>query len=284
MQIPTLFGRLVYLASLRDAASGLYQHEVLNTLMNPEDSDRALSRGHRRLFSEWLARGIAEQRRDLDEYLRTAGAPRNFHQYRTLVPPTARDVRAAVVPHRSGDVDGIASLRTPRRRLGQALDRKVRKQFGPPMNAEKPVFFLSVFICTTTCQILRGPRRSYVGQVFNLRRVFNPPGERSSPARETIRPPAARNIPRGWVAALLLCVHRRPIMLFLPAAPPGAVGTVVREPIPGGCRSPSRFRPFATALHDRVGDRKVRSRGNASPGGRPDSGTEAEFWGRIASR
>ncbi len=92
MQIPTLFGRLVYLASLRDAASGLYQHEVLNTLMNPEDSDRALSRGHRRLFSEWLARGIAEQRRDLDEYLRTAGAPRNFHQYRTLVPPTARDV------------------------------------------------------------------------------------------------------------------------------------------------------------------------------------------------
>ena len=62
-----------------------------------------------------------------------------------------------------------------------------------------------LFSCTTTRQILRAPRRFYVGQVFNLGPIFNRPGERSSPARETIWPPAARNIPRGWVAALLLC-------------------------------------------------------------------------------
>jgi hypothetical protein len=91
-QIPTLFGRLVYLASLRDPASGRYRHEVLNTLMDAEDSDRALSRGHHRLFSEWLAHGMEEQRRDLDEYLRTAGAPGDVRQYHNLVPPRARDV------------------------------------------------------------------------------------------------------------------------------------------------------------------------------------------------
>ena len=57
------------------------------------------------------------------------------------------------------------------------------------------------------------------GQVVNLRPrpegTRNRPGERSSPARETIRPPAARNIPRGWVAALLLWAGCQP------AAPPG---------------------------------------------------------------
>jgi hypothetical protein len=92
LQIPTVFGRLVYLASLRDAASGLYRQEVLNTLMNPEDSHRALSRGHHRLFSEWLARGMAEQRSDLDKYLRSSRASRDFRQYRNLIPPGARDV------------------------------------------------------------------------------------------------------------------------------------------------------------------------------------------------
>jgi hypothetical protein len=35
---------------------------------------------------------MAEQRSDLDEYLRTAGAPRDSRQYHNLVPPRARDV------------------------------------------------------------------------------------------------------------------------------------------------------------------------------------------------
>ena len=45
----------------------------------------------------------------------------------------------------------------------------------------------------------------YVGQAGSLRRVVNPPGERSSPPRETNWPPAVRNITRGSVAAVLLC-------------------------------------------------------------------------------
>lgn len=91
-QIPTLFGRLVYLASLRDSATGRYSHEILNTLMGAEDSDRALCRSHHQLFSEWLAYSLAEQKSDLDEYLSTAGGPRHFRHYQNLIPPTARDV------------------------------------------------------------------------------------------------------------------------------------------------------------------------------------------------
>jgi len=58
----------------------------------------------------------------------------------------------------------------------------------------------------------------YVGQAGSLRRVVNPPGERSSPPRETNWPPAVRNITRGSVAAVLLCgqVVNRPGELVSP--------------------------------------------------------------------
>jgi hypothetical protein len=107
LHIPTLFGRLVYLASLRDPASGRYRHEVLNELMGADDSDRALNRSHRRAFSEWLAHSMAEQRRDLDEYLRTAGAPGDSRQYHSLVPPAARDVERQLF---LGDLETLMEL------------------------------------------------------------------------------------------------------------------------------------------------------------------------------
>lgn len=91
-QIPTLFGRLVFLASLRDNASGRYRHDVLSALMGPEDSDRTLSRSHHQLFSEWLGYSLSQQKEDLDEYLSTAGGPRHFRHYHYLIPPTAREV------------------------------------------------------------------------------------------------------------------------------------------------------------------------------------------------
>jgi hypothetical protein len=91
-QIPTLFGRLVYLASLRDTVTGRYRHEILDTLMGAEDTDRTLCRSHHQLFSEWLAFSLAEQKSDLDEYLSTTGGPRHFRHYHNLIPPTARDV------------------------------------------------------------------------------------------------------------------------------------------------------------------------------------------------
>jgi len=91
-QIPTLFGRLVFLASLRDPATGRYRHEALNAFLGEEDSDRALSRSHHQLFSEWLAYSLAEQKSDLDEYLNMTGGPRYVRHYDGLIPPAARDV------------------------------------------------------------------------------------------------------------------------------------------------------------------------------------------------
>ena len=91
-QIPTVFGRLVYMASLRDAVSGRYTHESLVRLQGAEDADRTLCHSHHQVFSEWLGFGLAEQKSDLDDYLRAAGSTRYALRYRELIPPTARDV------------------------------------------------------------------------------------------------------------------------------------------------------------------------------------------------
>ena len=91
-QIPTVFGRLTYLASLRDTSSGKYIHDGLMRLLGPEDADRTLCQSHHQVFSEWLGFSLAEQKSDLDEYLSIAGSPREALPYRDLVPPTARDV------------------------------------------------------------------------------------------------------------------------------------------------------------------------------------------------
>lgn len=91
-QIPTLFGRLAFLASLRDSRTGRYGHELMTALLGPEDGDRAINRSHQQLFAEWLAYSLADQKSDLDEYLRTVGGPRNFRHYHDLIPAAAREV------------------------------------------------------------------------------------------------------------------------------------------------------------------------------------------------
>ena len=92
MQIPTLFGRLVFLASLRDPTSGHYYHQGLAQSVGAEDADRSLCSSHYQVFQEWLGFSLAEQKNDLDEYLSCGGAPRYALPYRKLVPSTARDV------------------------------------------------------------------------------------------------------------------------------------------------------------------------------------------------
>jgi hypothetical protein len=92
-QIPTVFGRLVYLASLRDATTNRYAQASLNSLLGAEDADRALCHSHHQVFSQWIGFSLAEQKADLDEYVRETGGRKHLlQQYRNLVPPTARDV------------------------------------------------------------------------------------------------------------------------------------------------------------------------------------------------
>ena len=91
-QVPTVFGRLAFLASLRNTTTGRYSHPDLLCVLGPEDTDRALCNSHHQVFSEWLKFSLSEQKADLDDYMCTAGRLRVSLDYHNLVPPTARDV------------------------------------------------------------------------------------------------------------------------------------------------------------------------------------------------
>jgi len=98
-QIPTIFGRLVYLSSLRDRTSGVYEHERLAGLFGPEDADRALRHRHRLIFAEWLGHNLEDQKNDLEEFLtaklaagETVTNPALAAVYRDVIPPSASEV------------------------------------------------------------------------------------------------------------------------------------------------------------------------------------------------
>lgn len=91
-EIPTLFGRLVFLSSLRDPQTGRYAHTALPTVAGADDPDRTLRNSHQQVFQQWISMRLEEQKADLDEYLCTAGGPRYSIPYRNLTPPSAREV------------------------------------------------------------------------------------------------------------------------------------------------------------------------------------------------
>ena len=92
-QIPTVFGRLVYLASLRDEATGRYVHDGLNRLAGYDEADRALCHSHQQIFSQWIASSLSDQKRDLDQYvMEIGGRIQSLWNHRNVVPPMARDV------------------------------------------------------------------------------------------------------------------------------------------------------------------------------------------------
>ena len=68
-RIPTLFGRIAYLSSLRDSNSGIYRHHGLSALFGRDDSTKALRESHERAFHEWLGLKMEEKYYDLTRYL-----------------------------------------------------------------------------------------------------------------------------------------------------------------------------------------------------------------------
>ncbi len=87
-QIPTLFGKIVYLAELRDENSGTYQHFGLAQRYSAEEADRILRESHERVFGEWLNCPLEHQRDNLEEYLRTLDDDREtvLRTWMTLAP------------------------------------------------------------------------------------------------------------------------------------------------------------------------------------------------------
>ena len=67
--ISSVFGRLTYLASLRDPNSGHYRHYGLSTAFGREECASALRQSHEQVFREWLKLPLPEKSSDLREYL-----------------------------------------------------------------------------------------------------------------------------------------------------------------------------------------------------------------------
>lgn len=75
-QIPSTYGRIVYLASLRNVNTGQYEHHGLALRFGEEAADRAMRDSHGRVFHEWLEMNIEQQVADLSLYFTSLPATR----------------------------------------------------------------------------------------------------------------------------------------------------------------------------------------------------------------
>ena len=71
--IPTDFGRLYYISSLKDEKTGRYQHDGLMKLYSEPSVQAALTHCHEELFSRILETPLNRQERDLRNCLNAAG-------------------------------------------------------------------------------------------------------------------------------------------------------------------------------------------------------------------
>ncbi|HEX8985326.1 MAG TPA: hypothetical protein VF767_07840 [Bryobacteraceae bacterium] len=114
-QIPSLFGRLVYLCSLRDPNDGGYEHYGLAQVFGNAEADRVLRESHHQAFASWVCLTLEQQKTDLDLYLSGLTGDRRtildtwirLQPYRNLMPGTAREVERELY---MADLDAILGL------------------------------------------------------------------------------------------------------------------------------------------------------------------------------
>ncbi len=95
--IPSIYARLVFLASLRDVNTGRYEHYGLAMIFGPEVAAEAIRRSHEETFLEWLALRLEQQKADLELYFSTLPASRRtlvenwlrLAPYRSIIPASA---------------------------------------------------------------------------------------------------------------------------------------------------------------------------------------------------
>jgi hypothetical protein len=98
--IPSVFGRLAYLSSLRNPNSGQYEHHGLALVFGDEEARKALKKSHKQVFEEWISFNLEQQKADLDLYL--SGLPEDrltvldnwqkLAPYASLLPASAKGV------------------------------------------------------------------------------------------------------------------------------------------------------------------------------------------------
>jgi hypothetical protein len=99
-QIPSCFGRLVYLSSLRAPKTGRYEHHGLSMMFGEAQADKALRKTHTESFSEWLNYSLEQQKADLGLYLSAQQANKRevienwaaLKPYRYFPPASAREM------------------------------------------------------------------------------------------------------------------------------------------------------------------------------------------------
>jgi hypothetical protein len=74
-RIPSHFGRLMYLSSLRDPNAGTYRHFGLASAFGRDQAAKALAASHTRAFADWLTQSLPEKHADVVEYLNTLTDP-----------------------------------------------------------------------------------------------------------------------------------------------------------------------------------------------------------------
>ncbi len=99
-----MFGRLVYLSSLRDNNTGRYEHHGLTLVFGNEDSERALEKSHLQAFGEWLGFNLEQQKADLELYLSALMDNKRviletwirLAPYRNLIPTQSREIERSL--------------------------------------------------------------------------------------------------------------------------------------------------------------------------------------------
>ncbi len=103
-QIPSLFGRIAWLASLRNPNTGIYEHHGLAVVFGAEGSNKALRISHLACCREWLNSGLEEQMTDLRRYLseqadqprKVIGNWRELGYWRSILPASMRGAERAL--------------------------------------------------------------------------------------------------------------------------------------------------------------------------------------------
>ena len=103
-QIPSCFGRMVYLSSLRAPNTGRYEHHGLAMMFGEGQADKALRKTHSEAFNEWLNYSLEQQKADLDLYLSAQQADKRevienwaaLMPYRYFLPASAREMERSL--------------------------------------------------------------------------------------------------------------------------------------------------------------------------------------------
>jgi hypothetical protein len=133
-RIPTLSGRLVYLAGLRDPNSGTYRHHGLITAFGRDEAVRALRQSHQETFQAWLNLSLAHKNEDLRSYLISLDHPQEevvehwlqSGAYRNYMPASVLEMESELYCSDMGMLLELLrndALRRRQRSVGDALHR-----------------------------------------------------------------------------------------------------------------------------------------------------------------